>query len=131
MPVSPNGRKPKSLGRSRISISTAKAERPSTQQTSASAARQPSRSVSEASSGRNTSWPVATLAVMMPTTSPRRATNQRVAMVAPSTSAVMPVPMPMTTPHSSISCQTFVMASEATSAETTMSCAASVTLRRP
>ena len=51
-------------------------------------------------------------------------TNQRAAMVAPSTSAVMPVPMPITTPHSSISCQTLVMASEANSADTTISCAA-------
>ena len=50
----------------------------------------------------------------MPTTRPRRATNQRVATVAPSTSAVMPVPMPTTTPHSSTSCQTCVIASEAT-----------------
>ncbi len=74
---------------------------------------------------------MATLAVMMPTTRPRRATNQRAAMVAPSTSAVMPVPIPITTPHSSINCQTFVIASEATRPETTMSCADSATLRRP
>src|SRR6202035_3214077 len=57
--ASPNERRPRSLGLSRISISTRNAERPSTQQTSASAVRQPSCSVSEASSGRNTSWPVA------------------------------------------------------------------------
>jgi hypothetical protein len=68
---------------------------------------------------------------MMPTTRPRRAANQRVAMVAPSTSAVMPVPMPITTPQSSISCQSCVMASDATNADTTINCAASVTLRRP
>ena len=100
-------------------------------QTSASATRQPKRSVRLASSGRNTNCPVATLAVSMPTTRPRRAANQRVATVAPSTSAVMPVPIPITTPHSSINCQTSVIASEATRPETTMSCAASVTLRRP
>src|SRR5262249_61753092 len=87
VPLSPNGRRPTSLGRSRISISTAKAETPSTQQTSASAVRQPSRSVSEASSGRKTSWPVATLAVMMPTTSPRRAADQPGADGAPRTRA--------------------------------------------
>ena len=50
-------------------------------------------------------------------------------MVAPSTSAVMPVPIPM--PPSSINCQIFVIASEATSAEATISRADSVTLRRP
>ena len=82
-------------------------------------------------SGRNTSCPVATLAVRIPTTRPRRAVNQRAAMVAPRTSAVIPVPMPITTPHSSINCQIFVMASEATSADATISCADSVTLRRP
>ena len=52
-------------------------------------------------------------------------------MVAPSTSAVMPVPMPITTPHSSIKCQTFVIASDATSPEATTSSADSVTLRSP
>ena len=131
VPSSPNGRRPTSLGRSRINISTANAATPSIMHISPSAIRQPRRSVMLASSGRNTNCPVATLAVRMPTTSPRRAANQRAAMVAPSTSAVMPVPMPITTPHSSINCQTFVMASEVTSAEATTSSADSVTLRSP
>ena len=48
-----------------------------------------------------------------------------------STNAVMPVPRPTTTPQSRINCQTSVIPSDNTSAETTMSCAASVTLRRP
>ena len=74
---------------------------------------------------------MATLAVRMPTTRPRRATNQRAAIVAPSTSAVMPVPSPITTPHSSIRCQTCVIASEATRPDTTINSANSVTLRRP
>lgn len=68
---------------------------------------------------------------MMPITRPRRATNQREAIVAPSTNAVMPVPIPITTPHSRMSCQTCVMASDANSPETTINCAASVTLRSP
>ena len=131
VPSSPNGRKPTSPGRSRISSSTADAATASITHISASAIRQPIRSVMAASSGRNTNCPVATLAVRMPTTSPRRAANQRAAMVAPNTSAVMPVPMPITTPHSSINCQTFVMASDVTSAEATISSADSVTLRRP
>ena len=41
VPSSPNGRKPRSLGRSRIIISTANAATPSITQTSASAIRQP------------------------------------------------------------------------------------------
>ena len=132
VPSSPNGRRPTSLGRSRITISTAKAATPSITQISASADPPAiSCSVRLASSGRNTSCPVATLAVRMPTTRPRRAENQRAAIVAPSTSAVMPVPRPITTPHSSISCQTCVMNSDATRPETTTSSADSVTLRRP
>ena len=131
VPSSPNGRRPTSLGRSRITINTAKAATPSITHINASATRQPSRSVRLASSGRNTSCPVATLAVRIPITSPRRTANQRAATVAPSTSAVMPVPMPTTMPHSNIKCQIFVIASEATSAETTISNAESVTLRRP
>ncbi len=41
VPLSPNGRRPTSLGRSRISISTAKAATPSMTQTNPSATRQP------------------------------------------------------------------------------------------
>jgi len=40
--------------------------------------------------------------------------NQRVATVAPRTSAVMPVPTPITTPQSATSCQTCVMNSDTT-----------------
>ncbi|MNW05236.1 hypothetical protein D3C71_2014540 [compost metagenome] len=76
---------------------------------SVSAERQPIVSVREASNGRKTSWPVALLAVISPTTSPRRLSNQRVATVAPSTSAVMPVPTPSTTPQIATRCQSSVM----------------------
>ena len=41
VPSSPNGRRPTSLGRSRMTISTANAATPSITQTSASAIRQP------------------------------------------------------------------------------------------
>ncbi|MEH2589158.1 hypothetical protein V1273_002997 [Bradyrhizobium sp. AZCC 1721] len=131
VPSSPNGLKPTSLGRSRMIISTAKAATPSVTHTRPSAIRQPYVSVRLASSGRKASCPVATLAVRMPTTRPRRATNQRAAIVAPSTSAVMPVPSPIITPHSSMSCQTCVIASDAARPETTISSASSVTLRSP
>ena len=75
--------------------------------------RQPWSWVSLARSGRKMSWPVALLAASMPTTRPRRSTNQRVATVAPSTRATRPVPKPTMTPHSATSCQTSVIASEA------------------
>ena len=131
VPSSPNGRSARSPGRSRITSNTARAATPSITQISPSAIRQPRLSVRLASSGRNTSCPVATLAVRMPTTRPRRAVNQRAAMVAPSTSAVMPVPRPITTPHSSTNCQICVMNSDATRPEATTSNDVSVTLRRP
>ena len=89
VPSSPNGRSPTSPGRSRITNSTARAATASMTQISASAIRQPIRSVMPASSGRNTNCPVATLAVRMPTTRPRRAANQRAATVAPSTAPIL------------------------------------------
>ena len=41
-------------------------------------------------------------------TSPRRATNQRLAMVAANTMAIEPVPSPISRPQVSISCQPWV-----------------------
>ena len=46
-------------------------------------------------------WP----AVSTPITSPRRLTNQRLAMVAAKTSAIEPVPRPISTPQESTNCQ--------------------------
>ncbi len=68
-------------------------------------ARQPQASTMAASSGRKMSCPVALLAVRMPMARPRRRVNQRFTTVAPSASAVMPVPTPTTKPQSRISCQ--------------------------
>ena len=58
--------------------------------------------------GRKISWPVALAAVRMPITRPRRATNQRLAMVAAKTRAIEPVPRPISTPQVSTSCQPWV-----------------------
>ncbi len=52
---------------------------------------------------------MALLAVIIPITNPRRVLNQRVATVAPSTNAVIPVPVPMITPQSSTNCQRLVI----------------------
>ena len=49
--------------------------------------------------------PAAPPAVSTPITSPRRLTNQRFAMVAAKTSAIDPVPRPISTPQVSTSCQ--------------------------
>ena len=94
--------------------------------------RQPIWSVRLASSGRNTSCPVATLAVRMPTTRPRRAANQRVGDGrAQHQRGHAGADADHDAPQQHQSCQTLVIASEATSADTTISSADSVTLRRP
>ena len=59
--------------------------------------------------GKKINCPVAVAAVSIPTTSPRFATNQRLAIVAAKTSAIEPVPIPTTTPHKPIKCQGFVI----------------------
>ena len=90
--------------------------------TSSAAGLQPYRLTIIASIGRNTSWPVAVLAVRTPSTTPRRSTNHRLTTVAPSTIAVIPVPAPTTTPQSSTSCQGAVIrVVKATPAATTAS----------
>src|SRR5207253_1279425 len=55
-------------------------------------------------SGRKTSCPAALLAVMIPVTSPRRRTNQRVPTIAASGTDTAPVALPITSPHSTSSC---------------------------
>ena len=73
--------------------------------TISTATRHPQRSVACASIGRKTSCPVDALAVSTPSTVPRRATNQRFTTVAASTTATSPVPTPIPSPHSAMSCQ--------------------------
>ena len=58
--------------------------------------------------GRKISCPAAAAAVRMPITRPRRATNQRLAIVAAKTMAIEPVPSPISRPQVSISCQPWV-----------------------
>lgn len=69
------------------------------------AACHPKASIDCEMSGRKASWPVAKAVPMIPRTSPRRWTNQRLTMSEPKTRAVPPVPRPTSTPHSRISCQ--------------------------
>jgi len=56
-----------------------------------------------------TSVPVAVLAVSKPITTPRCLTNQRLTMVAPSTTVTQPDATPESTPQVVISCQRSVM----------------------
>ncbi len=67
--------------------------------------RQPTASIRTARTGRNTSWPVETLAAISPMAKPRWLLNQRDTMVAPSTLATVPVAMPFSTPQLRIICQ--------------------------
>ncbi len=61
-------------------------------------------SVRPARIGRKINCPVAPAAVRMPITRPRRATNQRLAMVAAKTRAIDPVPTPTSRPQVISSC---------------------------
>ena len=71
---------------------------------SSEACRQPGFWASAAMNGRNTSCPAALPAVRMPITRPRLLTNQVLAMVAANTSAIDPVPRPISRPQVSRIC---------------------------
>ena len=87
--------------------------------------------MSQAITGRKMSWPVALPAVSTPITSPRRWTNQRLAMVAANTSAIEPVPSPMKKPQKSTSCQPAVMKTVRPLPAATSTSANAVTRRMP
>lgn len=74
---------------------------------------------------------MAVLADSNPMTRPRLCVNQRVATVAPSTMAVRPVPMPMTTPHSRTSCHNRVMPMDSNSPTTMIASETSIIRRTP
>ena len=68
------------------------------------AVRHPCAATIQPSSGRKTSWPLALLAVSIPTTTPRRQTNQRFAITAASVTPIAPVARPFAAPRSMSSC---------------------------
>jgi hypothetical protein len=86
---------------------------------------------SEASIGRNTSWPVAFAADSIPSTRPRRASNQRLATMAASTIDVTPVPVPTSTPHNSVNCHEVFIPVVSVTAVPSSAMAASTTRRSP
>ena len=71
---------------------------------SVAAERHPCDVTIQPSSGRNTSCPVALLAVSIPVTIPRRSTNQRLAITAARVTPMAPVARPFATPQSRSSC---------------------------
>ena len=95
------------------------------------AERQPQCSIIHAATGKKASCPVAELAVNMPMTSPRRPTNQRLATTAPSTSAVMPVPMPSIRLQTMKSCQSCDASVTSAMPEPTSASPTHITARRP
>jgi hypothetical protein len=117
-----------SAGRSRRSSPAIGSATSAAPPTTAIAQRQP-RVARCAISGRKTSWPVEFAAVSRPTTSPRRAANQRVAIIAASTGATAPVAAPVTSPHSRYKCHG-CDASGVSAAEAAISPSATVTTRR-
>ena len=66
---------------------------------------QPPHSWMADKAGKKINVPVEVEAASNPITSPRWVTNQRLTMVADSTLATQPLPMPEITPHSRINCQ--------------------------
>src|SRR5258707_15745244 len=91
------------------------------------AQRQPCRVVTSATMGKNISCPVALAAVSTPVTTPRRASNQRVATVATKPIEIEPAPTPTSTPHSSTSCQLALIATLRADPDATNSTAADST----
>ncbi|MDI2020615.1 hypothetical protein PJL18_01124 [Paenarthrobacter nicotinovorans] len=81
--------------------------------------------------GRNTSWPAALPAVRMPMTRPRLLANQVLAMVAAKTSAMDPVPSPMSTPHVSRICHDWFTRTVKAEPRPIRHSANAVTLRMP
>ena len=67
----------------------------------------------------------------MPVTRPRRATNQRLAIVAAKTMAIEPVPSPISRPQVRISCQPWVTKMDSPLPAATSSRAKLVTWRMP
>ena len=73
--------------------------------------------------------PVAVLAVSSPIIRPRLVLNQRLTMVAPSTMATAPEPMPENTPQVAMRCQG-LRHEQAGAVETDISTSAAITVRR-
>ena len=95
------------------------------------AVRHPWLVASQATIGRKMSCPVALPAVRMPLTRPRRATNQRLVMVATKAIDIDPVPSPTTSPQLRMSCQGSVMKTVSPLPAATMSSAKVTTGRTP
>ena len=81
--------------------------------------------------GRKISWPVELAAEKRPVTTPRCRTNQRLATIAPKTSAIAPVPTPTGTPQRSQSCQAEVISRVSPAPAETSTSAQATTRRMP
>ena len=130
-PVAPYAVVPASAGRSRSTSQTSGTSSSAKALTSPAAQRHPGPSARCAIAGRKTSCPVEDAAEKTPTTTPRCVTNQRLATMAPKTSASEPVPMPTAKPHSSHSCHALVIASVSPDPTATSARAAATTRRTP
>ena len=81
--------------------------------------------------GRKISCPVELAAENRPVTRPRWRTNHRLAMIAPKTSAMAPVPTPTGTPHRNHSCQADVITRVSPAPAETIASAIATTRRMP
>ena len=127
----PYGRSPRSAGRSRMNSHTSTKTIAAAAATINAADRQLDDSTTVASGVRKINCPVAFAADNIPMTSPRRASNQRVATTAASTIAVTPVPAPTTTPHNRKNCHSADICDDNATAPAISASAPSTTRRRP
>ncbi|CAB5003562.1 unannotated protein [freshwater metagenome] len=129
--VRPYARRPRSSGRLRRNSTTTGTIAIVPIATVVPTHRQPWRSASHDSNGRKISWPLAPAALSTPMTTPRRATNQRVATVLAKTVAMQPLPAPTTTPHSRNSCHGWVICVVSAEPVAMITRATPLTLRSP
>ena len=122
---------PTSAGWSRRTSHTSGTSASANAVTSPAAQRQPGPSARCAIAGRNTSCPVELAAENTPITMPRCRTNQRLATIAPNTRASEPVPIPTANPHSSHSCQAWVITRVSPAPAATRTRLAATTRRTP
>ena len=129
--TAPYGVAPTAAGLSARTSSTSGTSSAVATVTTSAAARHPGPAASATITGRNTSCPVALAAEKIPVTSPRCRSNQRLATIAPNTSAIDPVPAPMATPQSSHSCHADVISVVSPLAIPTTARAMATTRRMP
>ena len=123
--------KPISDGYSRSAKNATGIKSAHTPETTSASTRQPGPLTRKPYSGKKISCPVALLAVNSPITVPRRFSNQRLTIVAPTTRPTQPVPRPVIRPQKSINSHGAVIAVESPAASESSRNAPAIVRRNP